>query len=370
MNLPVTLILYVGRRFLGVVLWTLAALSGLVSLFDFLELLRRSALRPHVTFGLIAGIALLRLPWLMMQILPFAVLVGGILAFWRMTKHSELIVARAGGISAWQFLSVPVLYALLIGVTATAAVTPLSAATMARADALESAYINVGSGPLTLSGGHLWLRQADRGFIAHGVAILHAHAVRLVGKKLIARGVSVFRLTPNDRLLSRIEAPRAVLERGVWQLEGAQILKPSQLPGPTQDIRLPTDLTVARVEESFASPDTLSFWQLPGFIALLERSGFSAIAHSLRFQSLLALPLLCGTMALVAAGFSMRPPRRGRVGRMLAAGLGAGFALFMLSQVADRFGQSGALPVVLAAWAPAAAGLMLAVALLLHLEDG
>jgi lipopolysaccharide export system permease protein len=35
-----------------------------------------------------------------------------------------------------------------------------------------------------------------------------------------------------------------------------------------------------------------------------------------------------------------------------------------------EFGQSGALPVVLAAWAPAGAGLMLAVALLLHLEDG
>ncbi len=48
---------------------------------------------------------------------------------------------------------------------------------------------------------------------------------------------------------------------------------------------LPTDLTVDRVQESFASPDTLSVWALPGFISLLERSGFSAIRHRLHFQT-------------------------------------------------------------------------------------
>jgi lipopolysaccharide export system permease protein len=90
----------------------------------------------------------------------------------------------------------------------------------------------------------------------------------------------------------------------------------------------------------------------------------------LHFESLLALPLLCATMALVAAGFSMRQTRRGGVARMIGGGASAGFALFTISKVAEEFGQSGALPVFLAAWAPAAAGLMLAVALLLHTEDG
>ena len=103
---------------------------------------------------------------------------------------------------------------------------------------------------------------------------------------------------------------------------------------------------------------------------MLERSGFSSIRHRLHFQSLLALPLLAGTMSLVSAGFSMRPARRGGVAQMLGSGVAAGFALFLVSKVAEEFGQSGALPVLLAAWAPAAAGLLLAVALLLHLEDG
>jgi lipopolysaccharide export system permease protein len=124
------------------------------------------------------------------------------------------------------------------------------------------------------------------------------------------------------------------------------------------------------VQESFASPDTLSVWTLPGFIALLDRSGFSSIRHRLHFQTLLALPLLAGTMALVSAGFSMRPARRGGVARMIGSGVAAGFALFTISKIAGQFGQSGALPPVMAAWAPAGAGLLLAITLLLHLEDG
>jgi lipopolysaccharide export system permease protein len=305
-----------------------------------------------------------------MQIMPFAVLLGGIICFWRLTRSSELIVARAAGVSAWEFLAAPTFCALLFGVVAVTVGSPLSSVMFARAEMMENTYLRTGGGPLALDGGQLWLRQSDRALTPLGVAIIHARGVVLHGKRLTANGVSVYRLDGNDRLLSRIEATRAVLGPGSWELADARNLQPDQMPGPSQQINLPTDLTVQRVQESFASPDTLSVWALPDFIALLERSGFSAIRHRLHFQSLLALPLLCATMALVGAGFSMRPARRGGVARMIGSGVTAGFALFMISKIAEEFGQSGALPVELAAWAPAASGLMLAVALLLHMEDG
>ena len=75
-------------------------------------------------------------------------------------------------------------------------------------------------------------------------------------------------------------------------------------------------------------------------------------------------------MTLVAAGFSMRATRRGGVAQMISSGVTAGFLLFVVSKVTEEFGQSGTLPGMLAAWAPALSGMMLAVALLLHLEDG
>ncbi len=370
MTQPITLSIYIARQFAAAVVGMLLALSGLVALFDFIELLRRSILKPDATFAMVAEIAALRLPYIAMQVLPFAVLLGGMLCFWRLTRSSELVVARAAGVSAWEFLTAPTLCALAFGILATTGVSPLSSAMFGRAEAMDNTYLKTGGGPLALAGGQLWLRQSDHTSSPQGVAIFHAHGVELHGKRLTASQVSVFRLDGRDRLLSRIEAGQATLGGGAWLLQNARVIRPEQMPEPSATISLPTDLTVARVQESFASPDTLSFWTLPDFIALLDRSGFSSIRHRLHFQSLFALPLLCATMALVGAGFSMRPARRGGVAQMIGSGVATGFALFVVSKVAEEFGQTGALPVALAAWAPAVSGMMLAVALLLHTEDG
>ncbi|GAN81304.1 LPS export ABC transporter permease LptG [Acidocella aminolytica] len=370
MKLPVTISLYFGRHFITAVLAMAAGLAGLVALFDFLELLRESATAPRATFGILLEIEALRLPWSFMQIIPFAVLLGGIYAFWRLARSSELVVARAAGISAWQFLATPVFVAWLLGGLCTTALSPVSAVMYGRAEQLDNSYLKPSGGPLSLNGGSLWVRQADKGLTPSGVAVLHASNVWLHNRSLQANHVSILRLSSDTSLLQRLEAQHATLSPGSWDLQDVAVLQPDAPPKHVQDMTFPTDLTVNRVQESFASPNALSFWALPGFIHLLKRSGFSATQHELVFQTLLALPLLCATMALVAAGFSMRPSRRGSAGAMLISGVGFGFALFMVSEVANQFGTSGAIPVVLAAWAPALSGLFLALALLLHLEDG
>jgi lipopolysaccharide export system permease protein len=215
MTAALTLSLYIVRQFALAVTGMLLALSGLVSMFDFIELLRRSASHPEVSFGLVSQIAALRLPYVAMQILPFAILLGGILCFWRLTRSSELIVARAAGISAWEFLTAPTFCAFLFGVVATALVSPVSSVMLARAEAMDNAYLRTSGGPLALNGGQLWLRQSDRQTSPQGVAIIHAQQVEMHAKQLIAQQVSVFRLD-GDKLLSRIEATNATLARGNW----------------------------------------------------------------------------------------------------------------------------------------------------------
>lgn len=147
MTLPVTLSIYIAREFTWSVIAMLLALSGLVGMFDFIELLRRSTSRPEATFGLVSEMAALRQPYIAMQILPFAVLLGGILCFWRLTRSSELIVARSAGISAWEFLAAPTLCAFLFGALATAVVSPVSSVMFARAEALDNTYLKAVGGP-------------------------------------------------------------------------------------------------------------------------------------------------------------------------------------------------------------------------------
>jgi lipopolysaccharide export system permease protein len=381
MVLTPTLSLYVARGFLGATVAMLLALTMLVGLFDFIELLRRAATRPDVGFDIPLEIASLRLPFVALQIMPFAVLLGGIVAFWRLTRSSELIVARAAGVSAWGFLTGPLLVAVLLGTLGTAGISPLSSALLARAERLDQSFLRTGGGLSSLAGGRLWLRQSDRELDPMGVAIIAGRpvAMRASAENLPRPGelarfelqeVSVWRLSGGDRALARIEAPRARLTAGRWVLEDAVVFGEDRVPAPPRLIELPTELTPGRIEDSFASPETLGFWSLPGFIEVLEEAGFSAVRHRIQFQSLLSLPVLALAMALLAAGFSMRQTRRGGVAQMIAGGIAAGFALFVVDQVSNEFGEAGSLPVVLAAWAPTVAGLLLALALLLHLEDG
>ncbi|MFT8417486.1 MAG: LPS export ABC transporter permease LptG [Acetobacter sp.] len=365
-----TLSRYIARQFMLSVMAMIGSLTGIVCLFDFIDLMRRVATRPDVSTNIVTKIAGLHIPYFAIEILPFGILLGGIVCFWRLTRSSELIVARAAGISAWQFLAAPLACAIFIGTLTTCMLSPLSSAMYRRAEELDQQYLRSEGGPLSLSGGSLWLRQADTQYDPNGVAMLHATGVQVEQGQLHIKDISVFRLDHDDRLVMRIEAPNGYLKSQEWTFTDASIVKPNGLLRPTGTLTLPTTLTFERVQESFASPDTFSVWTLPGFISLLDHSGFSSIRHRIHFQSLLALPMLAGTMALVSAGFSMRPSRRGGVARMVGSGVMAGFLLFTISKVAEQFGKSGALPPVLAAWAPTLAGLCLAVALLLHLEDG
>lgn len=371
MKLAFTLSLYIARQFTYATVSVIAFLTGLITMFDFIDLLRRVSTRPSVPTSLVSEIAFLHIPFACLEILPFGILLGGIICFWRLARSSELVVARAAGISAWQFLAGPVTCAVLIGTVATTCISPLSSVMYRRAEMLDRQYLRDNNGKsLNLSGGTLWLRQGDNGLVDHGVDIIHARHVRLTGSVLHIRGITIFRLGPDDDLLTRIEAVSGYLGKERWVLESARQMRPDELPVDMGEMTLHADLTLAGVEESFASPDTLSVWALPGFIRQLKRAGFSTIRHRLHFQTLLTLPVLSGTMALVAAGFSMRPARRGGVIRMISFGVAAGFALFALSKIAAQFGETGTLPPLLAAWAPTGAGLCLAVTLLLHLEDG
>ena len=79
------------------------------------------------------------------------------------------------------------------------------------------------------------------------------------------------------------------LEDGFWYLQNAWIHKRnSDLPQFQKEMWLPTDITLEKVHDSFAQPETLSFWDLPDFIEDLDKVGFSALRHRLYWHSLLS----------------------------------------------------------------------------------
>ncbi|MEI7669813.1 MAG: LptF/LptG family permease, partial [Pseudomonadota bacterium] len=88
------------------------------------------------------------------------------------------------------------------------------------------------------------------------------------------------------------------------------------------------------------------------------------------FYSMLASPFLLCAMILIGAVFSLRLPRRGGIMLLVVTGIITGFMVHFLTNLIYAFGQSGDIPVMLAAWSPAMIALMMGGGMLLHLEDG
>ena len=170
--------------------------------------------------------------------------------------------------------------------------------------------------------------------------------------------------------VGRIDAEKSRLENGYWDLTNAWLTGPDKPPRFLSHYQMKTNLSMQDVQDSFASPETMSFWDLPSFIKVLENAGFSAINHRLYWNALLASPILQCAMVLVAATFTLRLTRRGGTALLIMGGVFVGFLLYFLSDIVHALGLSSSVPVVLAAWAPAGVALLLGLAMLLHLEDG
>lgn len=358
-----TLFRYLSKRFLIWLLGILGLLVAIIVLAEIVELLRRAAGREDIGLGLVLQMALLKTPDTAQVVLPFAVLAAGMGAYWQLTRFHELVVARAAGVSVWQFLLPALAMVLLVSVLRVVAFDPVAAAMSGKFERLEGDYL--GGSPLVIASVNgVWLRQvADQ-----RQSIVHAE--RLRPESLALERVTVLDFTVEDRLVERIDADAAFLEADQWRLANAWITRPNR-PSVFEETHIrPASLTFPEIMESFSSPKAVSFWQLPRYIELLEATGLPTLDHRLRFHRLLATPLLLVSMVALSAAFALRPARRGGVTLLIASGALTGFLLYFLSDVVHALGLSGTIPVVLAAWTPGGIVGMVGITLLLHLEDG
>ena len=291
-----TLTLYVARQFVGAVMIVFGAFLILALSIDLADLFNHATQKDMPT-DIVFAMGLLKLPDIGGKLLPFAVLFGAILAFARMSRTHELVATRAAGVSAWQFLTPPLAVAVGLGLLAMMALSPVSAALLSQYARLEARYIHGQASQLAVGTTGLWLRQGDAGH----QSVIHALKISEQGSRL--GEVIVFLYDGPDRFAGRIDAATAELREHSWHLEKTWVSGPDGRPASIRAYDLPTDLTPSRIQESFASPDTISFWDLPQFIAAAEDAGFSANRHRLHWYSLLALPLLLSAMVLMAASF-------------------------------------------------------------------
>jgi lipopolysaccharide export system permease protein len=365
MRFATTLHRYFAARFFNAMLAIFLGVFALVAMVDYVELVRRTADVADVSGWLVAKASLYRVPQITERILPFCILMAGMACFLNLSRRLELVIARAAGMSAWQFISPAVVVALLIGVGATTVYNPVSALLQEQSKRLQAELLGEDQGGLRAnSGSGFWVRQRS----VDGQSIINAQTSREQGIRL--GGITAFTFDSSGQFKERIEAKTAVLERGNWRLEDARIYVSGNRAASAKSYLLNTSLTPEQVRESFATPETVPFWSLPLYIELADSAGLGAAGYRVQYQKLLALPFLFVSMVLLAGAVSLRFFRFGGVQKMVLSGVAAGFLLYVLSKAFEDFSKAGLLNPVAAAWLPVLLGGLIGVLTLLHQEDG
>ncbi|MBB36882.1 MAG: LPS export ABC transporter permease LptG [Hirschia sp.] len=359
---------YVFREVVTGLAVTLGIILLAILLVDMVEQMRTVGSRTDLSLVGALQLTSLKLPNLIKETLPFAVLVGTMLAFSKLNRSSELSAIRAAGVSAWRFLGPAIFASFILGVLTMAVLDPLATDSNARYVTKRDILVN-GERPKAQSSQakSVWLRQGDD----IGKTVIHGGRVEENGRALLDVVVLVYE---NDGVESvfrrRIDAERASLKPGFWQLENVTETAPGLDPSRQDYLALPTTLEPETLLNRYASAQTISFWNLPRFIRDTRQAGLEEDQYLLKLHSLLATPVLLMAMSLIGAVVCLRQRRSGGVSQLIAAGAGAGFILFFVTQFAKGLSASGATPPQAAAWCPPLFALFAVLTVIAYAEDG
>lgn len=364
MRVPFRIWRYVAVKFaLGIAAVYLLCVV-IIMLVDIVELLRIAGKSGGVPLLSLLYVALLRVPSYAELTLPFAALAGSIGALLMLARSSELVVIRAAGVSVWQIILPGVAVAVLIGIGANYIYSPLASAGRAQAETLQADLFGREQSLLKTKNAGSWLRQDG----VDGPSILNAGLAADRGLSLTE--VSAIQFDKSHHFLEHIDAEKATLRDGFWEMQDAWVSRVGQKPEHFDRYHLSTYLTPAEAGDALGSVYSLSFFELPATIALAERAGLKATRYKVQYELMKSRPALLAAMVILAATVSLRAFRLGKIQTKVVVGLVAGFGFFIVAEASRQIGVSELTAPWVAAWVPTAVASLLSLTVLLHQEDG
>jgi LPS export ABC transporter permease LptG/LPS export ABC transporter permease LptF len=340
---------YVTRAYARYALLSGVALLGIFYIAAFVDL------SDKLFKGMVTPLTMLEYfrystPQWLYYIVPLAVLLSALVTVATLTKNSELIVMKACGVSLYRAAAPMFVAAMAIGGGLFLLQETILGPSTRRAEELRQ--VIKGGTPQSLNLlNNRWL-VGTNGQIYHYVA--------LDPRNDVLTGLDAYEFAPSmDRITGRTYADIASVTKDptgkVWQIHSGW----SRTFDESGDVKDETDLVAAqRTLESAdyfgteqPNPDFMGYLELRRYTEKLRSGGFAILKQQVALARKLAFPFVTLIMTLLAVPFASTIRRSGAMG-----GIGVGIALaisyWTLISIFAALGTGGALPPVLAAWAP------------------
>lgn len=333
----------------GVALVTMVLIS-VGTVFEFMGQLPDVGTAQYSIADAVAFVAL-RIPRLLLRLLPAAALIGALLGLGNLAVQHELVVMRASGVSHMRLMgSVAAAGAVLMVVMGLLGESVAPSLSVYARDLRAQALLDTED--LASGGASTWLKSGDRIVNlrrqANGIEFGGVYLFELDGEQGL-RHIAHADTTDID------QANRWILENyGETVFDGAGGVSASTVRQAVKDYGLSLDL----LEFSVIRHDLLDTDGLIRYIAYLQANGLDATAYLIAFWGRMADIVSVLLMAVLALPFVLGGMRSSGTGLRVLIGLLIGLAYYVTAQAFANSGQVFNLDPRMVAWLPTAALLL------------
>ncbi|OJV14083.1 MAG: hypothetical protein BGO27_01180 [Alphaproteobacteria bacterium 33-17] len=338
--------------------------GAVVIVVDALEVTRRS-FGKSVNVFYILGMVILRTPMTLQEVMPFIMIISGMLCYVKLSRSSELIILRASGLPALKFMLPSMFAAFVVGFLHVTILTPITSKMFYKAEVMEDKLVRNKSAKASALSHGVWLKEYVPDI---GNVVIHAKSVIRDASELEKVKFLIF--DNNFAFKKRIDAENAKITDEGWILSNINASTIKSLHNKFDQMIFRTSINIERLQDSFAKPNNLSLWQLPQFIGNMKLAGFSAIRHVQYYYSLLLLPFTLAAMTLISGCFALRISNRIQNNYELIIGIIVSFIVYFVTQMINAMGLSNSIPLLLSAVAPIILTTAFAIFIILHREGG
>jgi lipopolysaccharide export system permease protein len=334
------------KRFGLSVIFVLLALTGLLTMFDLLAHANAVTAEHEGLILPLLYYVLLRIPPILVFIVPFAVLIAALQTFASLAAHQEIVSLQTAGCSIYRIVAVYVAAVAVAGVAQFHFADRIVTATVARLEEWKSNdYRDLPK---------LELFPDKPKWFGSGNYIVHMNDVSLDGTLLHAPTL-IWR-NKKGVTIRYLEAKYARYVNGSWTLTEAT--ERNLVTGETQRFEnLPVSIDLLPLHFVFLNrePEVLRFSELMILGSGTVETQIQSPRHYLvAAWQRLAQPLGAAVMVLLAAPVGLQLSRRGNRIPFIVFAMAMGFFFFVVERVLLTLGETGQLPVALAVWGPPA----------------
>jgi lipopolysaccharide export system permease protein len=334
---------YLVTEYLRNLMFITASFLCLFLIIDFFEKIRMF-LSNHATVAQMGSYFLFRMPMIISQVLPAAVLVASLVTCGTLSKHSEITAMKANGISLYR-IAFPIL--VIAAVTSATIfllgewVTPY---TNDRAEHIRLIEVQKQPSMGSFKQDQIWYRGQK------GIYNFRFFDVRTN----TLQGITIHYLDRQMNLVMRLDAEKGEWQGGRWLFHNVLIARfeSGRFPLLTKLREQFVDLPESPADFKVVQKDVevMGYFELKRYIEKLQAEGYDASRYVVDLHGKLAFPWVSIILAMIGVSFALRSERHGGVAQGIGIGLIIGFSYWLVYAFGLSMGRSGILPPLLSAW--------------------